>query len=407
MSSNNSDSPTDSLTAAGSLSRRSLLVRGAGFAAVGLVPGVLAACGGGDSSTAGTGTGATTTGAPQGEVGGTINYIGFQGEDYKEALKQFNQQNGITWKSSYITNGTVIPAKFAGGAGGYDIVNFTTAELPFVLSSGVDLQPIDTEQIPNYKLVEPFIDMVGAGNRFSNEAGELVALPIAWGALGISYDSAQIKEPTAWEQLLEPDFKGKLTVIDDPGPNYALVAKLLGFESSEMTQDQLEEANEYLKRVLENCRTLAPGWGDVANLLGTGEVQAAFGSWSAVDAFAAEAGSKSIRTNIDVEEGSIAFAEGYCLAPDAENVATVYAIMNQLLDPKTNAEAVSSIFCSSVVSGGAALQPKEVAALYPTEDEFEKYFSNNEIVKNPPVDGEFVTFPDLTEAWTQIKSEVA
>ncbi len=387
------------------LSRRALLQRGAGLAAVGLTPALLAACGGSSGGTTAASSGGTTAG-PTGTVGGTVNYFGYQGGDFLEQLKPFTQKNGINLKSSYLSTATEIPAKFAaGGNPGYDVIQFTTAEIPFMETSGVDLQPLDTSQISNWGNLEPFLGYVGSQN-FSNAAGDIVCLPTDWGALGITYDKTKMKTPTSWEQLTEPALAGKITTLDDPGSNFALTAEILGFNSAEMTKDQLDEASEYLKAILANCKSVAPSYGDIANLLATGEVEAAYASWSAVGAFAAEAGNKNIVTTVDLKEGTVAFAEGWYIPKGAENTATIYALMSELLDPKVNAEAASSVFCASVVKGGEAMQPKEVSSLYPSESEWQEFFGKNPLAVNPPAaSDEVVTYGEMIDRWTQIKSE--
>lgn len=390
----------------GELSRRALLQRGAGLAALGLTPALLAACGGSsDGTTAASGGG--TTAESTGSVGGTVRYFGYQGGDFLEPLKPFTQKNGVRIKSTYLSTAAEIPAKFAaGGNPGYDVLQFTSAETPFMETSSVGLQPLDTDQIPNFGNLEPFLAFAGS-ETFANEAGEIVCLPTDWGALGVTYDKTKIKTPTSWGQLAEPDFAGKITTLDDPGSNFALTAQILGFRSSEMTQDQLDEASAFMQPILANCKAIAPSYGDIANLLATGEVVAAYACWSAVGAFAAEGGNPNIVTTVDLEEGTVAFAEGWYVPDGAENVATIYALMSELLDPTVNAEAASSVFCASVVNGGQVKQPKEVSSLYPSEAEWEEFFGKNPLALNPAaVSDEFVTYGEMIERWTQLKNEV-
>ncbi len=389
------------------LSRRSLLQRGAGLAAVGLTPALLAACGGSSDGTTGSvSSGGATAAEPTGTVGGTVRYFGYEGSDFLEALKPYMQENGVKVQSSYLATGSEIPAKFAaGGNPGYDVVQFTSAEIPFVETSGVDLEPLDTSLIPNWGNLEPFLGYVGPEN-YSNEAGEIICLPTHFGALGITYDKTKMKTPTSWDQLAEPALAGKITAIDDPGANFALTAEILGFNSAEMTQAQLDEASEYLKGILANCKSIAPSFGDIGNLIASGEVIAAYACWTAVGAFAAEAGNKNVVTTLDLKEGAVSFSGGWCIPKGAENTASIYGLMSDLLDPKVNAEAASSIFCGSVVKGGEAKQPKEVSSLYPSESEWEEFFAKNPIAVNPPaVSDEFVTYGELIERWTQLKNE--
>ena len=386
------------------ISRRTLIQRGAGVAVLGMAPAVLAACGGGDSSSSAGTTGGATTAA---KVGGTITYFGYEGLDFPKTLQPFLKQNGLKIQAGYLTAVTDVPAKFAGGGNPeIDVLQFGNPEIPFMLTSGVELEPFDLEQLPNWKNIERFIELAGE-DKFQNEDGDLIAAPVAWGSLGVNYDASKIKAPTSWQQLIEPEFKDKITMIDDAGVNYALAAKILGFAVAEMDESKLDEASEFLKKVIGNAKTISPSFGDVANLIGSGEVEAVYAGLGLVSALAAEAGNADVKTTVDLKEGSLAFTETYTGPVDPPNLANAYAMVNEVLDSKVNPEAASSVILSSVVEGGPGKQPKSVSSLYPSEADWEKYFEKNDLVQNPPaVSDEFVTFGEMIERWTQIKGEV-
>jgi spermidine/putrescine-binding protein len=390
------------------ISRRTLMRRGAGLAALGVTPALLAACGGGgSSSSSSSGSSTASTGGEAAKVGGTIVYFGYEGIDFPKPLAKFNKENGLTVEAKYLTSVTEIPAKFAtGGNPEIDVLQFGDPELPFMLTSGVELEALDLEQIPNWKSVERFVELGGKQN-YQNENGDLVSVPVSWGSLGITYDSSKIKAPTAWQQLVEPEFKDKITMLDDAGVNYALAAKILGFKVGEMDEAKLKECSEFLKKVIANSKTISPSYGDISNLISTGEVEAVFAGFGLIDALAAESGNTKIRTNIDPEEGSLAFSENYNLPVGAPNPVNAYAMINEVLDSKVNPEAASSIILSSVVEGGPEKQPKSISSLYPSEKEWDSYFAKNELVQNPPaVSDQFITFGELIKEWTQIKTEV-
>jgi len=388
------------------LSRRVLLKKGgAGLVGLGLAPALLAACG--DDDDEGGGGSDTSSSSKPPKVGGTVDFVGYETEDYPDILKPFKQANDITIKSSYIGNTDDIAPKFAAGGGeGIDVVDYGSFASTRLQQSGVEFLPLDLERIPNWKNIEKFIDQTG-DQSYVNDAGEIVGAPIYWGALGITYDSSAIDEPKSWEELRGPAFKNKLTMIDSATTNYDLAAAILGYNSNEMTKDQLDEVNDYLKGILANCRKLAASFGDITNLFVSGEINAVFAGWAAVNVFAAGAGKKTIKTNLTPEEGSAAFVELWSIPADADNPDTVYALINELLEPKLNAAVADTTVGSATVTGAAALQAKPVASLYPAESDLASYFEQSVVYLNPPLESdEFVTFGDVTEAWQQIKSEV-
>jgi spermidine/putrescine transport system substrate-binding protein len=384
------------------LTRRSLFHKGAGLAALGVLPGLIAACGGG-----GTSSNSTSNSATADQIGGTINFLGFQGSDLKGPLKQFYKENNIQLKSNYIGTMSDIAAKFAGGGGNeIDIVEYSTSGNVRLQQSGVDLQPLDLSRIPNWKYVEDFVNLTGKSN-YSNEGGEIVSVPYAWGALGITYDSSAIAEPKSWKELRDPKYKGKLTLVDDPSTNYDLAAEVLGFSAAEMSQEQLEQVNEFMKEILVNAREVSPTFGDMANLIGAGEVEVIFGGWSAINTFAAEAGNPNVKTNLKPEEGGGVFVEQYGIAANSSKTDTVYAIMNEVIQPKVDANAAASVLESSVAEGSQRYQPRAVVDLYVPESDYESYFKTSAVsLDAPAISNEFVTFGEVTEAWTQVKAEV-
>ena len=385
----------------GLTTRRGLLKKGAGVAAVGMIPGIFAACGS-DSSTSSSG-GSTT--APE-EIGGTINYLGWQGSDQKAVLKQFYSQNGIRVNSTYIASMSDIPAKFAGGGSGVDLLEYSSSGHFRLEQSGVKLLPLDLDRIPNWKNVEDFVELTGASN-YSNANGEIVTVPYAWGSLGITYDSAKLSEPKSWKELRDPKYKNKLTLLDDPSTNYVLAAEILDIPPSEMSQDQLTEVSAFLKELLENAKQITPTFGDMSNLLASGEVEVAFGGWSAINAFAKESGNDNIKTNLEPEEGGGVFVEEYAIVEDSSQDDTLYAILNHVIDPKVNAAAAAALFEAPAAKGAQKYQPKEVVELSVPESDYASYFETSAVALDPPaVSSEFVTFGEVTEAWTQIKGEV-
>ena len=388
------------------VSRRALLKKGgAGVVGLAVAPGLLAACGSGGSSSSS--NGGTSSGSAAPKVGGKLDYLGYEGEDYPKILKQFERANGITVKSSYIGNTDDIAPKFAAGGGkGIDVVDYGSFAITRLQQSGVKFQPIDKERIANWKNVEKFIGYTGDSS-YVNEKGEIVGVPIYWGALGITYDSSAIDKPTSWEELRGPAFKGKLTMIDSATTNYDLAAAILGKRSNQMTKDDLAEVNDYLKGILANCRKLSNSFGDITNLFVSGEIQAVFAGWAAVNVFAAGAGKKTIKTNLTPKEGSAAFVELWSIPEGSDNADTAYALINELLDPKINAAAADATVGSATADGAIALQAKPVASLYPAESDLEAYFKKSVVYINAPLQSdEFVTFGDLTEAWQKLKSEV-
>jgi spermidine/putrescine-binding protein len=390
---------TTSLWAAGErgLSRRDLLQRGAATVAVAGIPGILSACGDDDEDASGGDAGASQ------KVGGTLDYLGWEGEDFPELLADWKRKNGVQVKSSYIGSMSDIPPKFqAGGGGGIDVINYSSNGTARLLGSGVPFAPLDVERLPNRR---GLVDFFGSDpeKNFVNDEGEVIAVPLLWGAMGISYNANEVREPTAWEELLEPGFKGKITILDDPSTCFGVAAALLDFDPAQMTQDQFEETGDYLRRVVGQAKQVTASFGDMATLLASGEVVAAWAGYPPVDAFAADAGNKNIRTNIDLEEGSASFSECYAINAEADNPGTAYAMINTLLEIKLAAQAADAILLPPTLTAALKQTSKDITSAYPAD--LDEFLARAPMVKDAPAQSdEFVSFGEVTEAWNAIKS---
>ena len=180
------ETPRTDLVSGSDWTRRRLLKSAAGVGALALTPAFLAACGSGDSTTSATTGGGGGGGG--GTVGGTLNYLGWQAEDYQELLAPWKKKNGVTIHPQFIGNMSDIAAKYAAGGGGeYDIINFSSNGTSRLLGSGVPFMALDLKQLPNYDGLIDFFKKDPL-NTFKNETGEVVAVPVTWGAIGINYD---------------------------------------------------------------------------------------------------------------------------------------------------------------------------------------------------------------------------
>jgi spermidine/putrescine-binding protein len=379
--------------------RRSVLQGALGATAALALPGLLAACGGSKGSAT-----ASSAGGGAEEVGGTLRYLGWQGEDFQELLAPWMRRNGVTIEPSFIDNMSGIAAKYAAGGGSeFDIINFSSNGTQRLLGSGVPFMPLDLERVPNFAGVQKFFQ---DNESLQNEDGEIVAIPTAWGALGVSYDSKAVSAPAAWGDLLEPEFKGKITVIDDPSTAFGLAAPILGYNGGEMTQDQFGEVRGYLEKVVAQAKKLTPSFGDMATLLASGEVIAAWGGYSSIDAFAAEAGNSDIRTQIELSDGSASFTECYAIPEDGQNAATAYAMIDALLEPKSNAAVANAMILAPTVDAAWPRVEPTIEQLFPKGTAaIESFLAKAPLVLDPPAQStEFVNFGEITQAWTEIKA---
>jgi spermidine/putrescine transport system substrate-binding protein len=354
---------------------RGAMLRGALGTILGIgALGSLAACGSGDEESATTAAvgsdaaastaseAAATTQAPAGEVGGTLQYIGWEGYDNPDVAKPFTDQYGVTIKSTYTGNGDETLVKLEqGGAGIYDVVTANKDNLLSILPRGV-LQPLDAQRLPNVSVFPAF-----ENTPWTTYEGQLYTIPGVWGDEPVVYRPDKWTEiPAKYTDFADPKYKGALTTLDDPYSNIWLFSKSVFPEKdqpSRLTQEELDQVVDAMLEVKPNFVTIGATFGDVADLLIRGDASIALDGWSAFLVWAEEKDVTLAYANPSVD-GSFLWSDGYGIATDAPNVDTAYAFIDWMTAPAQNAKIADALTSASTSPEGADMQDPAVQKLY-------------------------------------------
>lgn len=383
------------------LTRLELVKRGgmAAFLAAG-APTLLAACGGDDNASS-----STTGEAPA--ASGNIDFLSWQGYDLSDkavpSMKAWKDANNVTMKASYIANNDEFVAKFkAGGTKGVELTTYGQGFADYWTQLGI-LKPLDADKIPNLANLFPYFAS-DQGNYWVNSDGERFGVPLSWGLVALIYDSAVIPSPpTSFDILFEPKYKGKVLVQDDPLSVFTSAAHYHGFKMDQLTADQFETCKSYLKELLGQTKKNSPTVGDAASLLASGEAALMYSGWFAIAGFAAAAGGKSIKPALP-DKGGYTYVDSYAILPDADNVDTALAFVNQSLVPQTAAEAAISLTGGTAVADAVPLLTDELRALY-SYDKLDELFEKAPLFGVPPQQSdEYVTYQQMLDAWDELKA---
>jgi spermidine/putrescine transport system substrate-binding protein len=407
------------------LSRRDLLRRsGIAVVTLGAAPTLLAACGGGDEEEAATSaapattapattapatsaaaeTGAETVAAEAPAASGTIDFLSWEGYDIPGALESWKAENGVEVNATYIGNHNDIQAKIKAGGTGYDIITYYQGYKPLYTELGI-LEPLDEAKLPNLSGMFPFFG--GDYKNFWVDAdGTRTGVPWTWGALGLTYDSAAIDAPTSYDVMFEPSMKGKITIIGDPIGAFTQTGHILGFDVSTMTDDQFAQAQDYLKQIVAQSRSVSPSYGDATSLLVAGDVVLVYEGWASMNEFARSAGKDTVLTVIP-SEGGYSYCDSWAIPTGADNPDTAYSWINTSLDPAVNAKANTDLVAGVTVEAAVAELPPEIAELYDYTN-IDATFEVAPLYANPPVESdEYVTIDRVFEAWDEIAAGAA
>jgi spermidine/putrescine transport system substrate-binding protein len=216
------------------------------------LPSILAACGinPGASPSAGGASQVPLPSAPAGvlDFANWPAYIDIDEEsgDYP-TLAKFEEEQGITVTYTESINdneeffGTIQPDLAAGNAPGYDIIVMTDWMIEKMVRLGY-LQPLDHSKIPNFEAnaldlyKDPWYD---PGNTHS----------LAWqsGITGIGYNPTLTgREITTFDDLLDPEFEGRVGMFSEMRDTMSLTLLSLGIEPEDATVEQAAQARDKL-----------------------------------------------------------------------------------------------------------------------------------------------------------------
>ncbi len=397
------------------LSRRELLKKGGiSLVALGAVPTLLAACGGGSgetttaeepATTAAATTAAeepaTTAEAAAPEATGTVDYLSWEGYDIPDQLKAWREANGIKVNATYIGNHDEIQAKIAAGGGSYDVITYYQGYKPLYAELGI-LSPLDTSKIPNLAGLFPYFQS-DIGNFWIDADGTQTGVPWTWGSIGLTWDEATLPGGLgSWYDLLDPKFKNKIGLPDDPVGSFTLASHVLGYDPSTVTQEQKTEVVDLLTQIVQQAKSIAPSFGDMTTQLVAGDIVACWQGWAAMNSFAADAGTTTVMTQVP-EEGSFSFCDLYAIPTTADNPDAAYSWFNEAISPKVNAAAAEFLVGAVTVADSVQYLNEATASLYPYE-EIDSLLERAPFYNNPPVESdEYVTYQEWIDTWQEIK----
>jgi spermidine/putrescine transport system substrate-binding protein len=399
--------PTEPESPSQRFTRRQLIYQGAVLAAaLGVAPGILAACGGETGTTAAASGSASAAG---GSVAGTVSFLSWQGYDLVgvPAMDKWCKDNDVVVKSTYISTHADITSKFTtgGGKGIYNTSSYFQGYGPWYESLGIPT-PLDMSKVPNFKDTYPIFQTGPIAEHWYNINGNQLCVPFTWGLMGCNYDSAKTSAPASYLDLLDPKYKGKVGIVDDLIGSIVIGAHVKGlFKTDSLyTPDEAKQIMSYWTELKKNARTIIPSYGNMADQFVAGEIIVGVPGWAAVNNFAAGKGDKTVAHTVP-QEGAAAFTDGYMIPPDAPEMDTVYAWINQALTPEVQAQTAEFLVQGAVTPAAVPLMSAETAALYPY-DQIDDILTNQAPLEAIPVDAPsgYVSWDEWNKIWTAFKA---
>jgi spermidine/putrescine-binding protein len=204
---------------------------------------------------------------------------------------------------------------------GYDVV------VPSDFMAGIMgrlglLAELDLERIPNVRDLEPHLQQLpfDPTHRF--------AIPYFWGTVGIGYNADVVTEPpTSWEALWDPQFSGRISMLNDEREVFGLALRALGYSLNSVDPQAIQQAKH--KLIVQKPLVKAYTSDQFDQLLVAGEVVLAH-AWGGPVARAMRE-RPSIRYVIPQEGGTI-WTDCLAVLASSPNQALAMDFINYLLD---------------------------------------------------------------------------
>ncbi len=277
-------------------------------------------------------------------------------------LDQFTKETGIrVIYTTYESNEAMYAKLKLLDGKGYDIVVPSSYFVDLMQKDGL-LAPIDKEKLPNLKDVDPFI----MANSLTED--DTYSVPYMWGAQGFMVNKKAVDpaEITSWNDLLRPEFHGKLLLSDDLRDSFGAALKATGASINSTNTEEIQKAYLWLRELSKGVRIF-----DVTaakQALISEEVMAGL-IWNG-DAYIANAENPDL-TFIYPKEGVPLWVDSFAIPSGAKNIDNAHIFINFMLRPDIAAICVEEYNYTSASLETKELLDKELVdsnLLFPTED---------------------------------------
>jgi spermidine/putrescine-binding protein len=236
--------------------------------------------------------------------------------------------------------------------------------------------------------------------------GQLYGVPWNWGSLPLMYDPEQVKTPPeSWLDLMKPEFKGKVAMVDDPLGNLLIWGTVVTGKpmGTILTKDELKKVIDTLIELKKNqARAFFASYGDMADAFARNEVTASAIGWEAVAVWAKGKG-KTIHYTIP-KEGTGMFMDCLCIPKNSPHVELTYKMINHIISPEP--QKIFAVEQSAGITNLKAvpLLPPELVQSYSYSD-LDDFMKKARLQPVPPTesDGSVATYDDFLQEYARLQ----
>jgi spermidine/putrescine transport system substrate-binding protein len=306
-----------------------------------------AGCGGGSGNT----EVAPAPDDPSAPATGTLKLFTYGDTVADQMIQPFEKANpDLNLEIATFDSNKAAAANLAGGFEA-DVVEVCTDEMEPLLARGL-LRPLDEKAVPAFHELA-FAD----APEVRDDAGNVLFVPASAGPQGLIVNTDQIDpaDVKSWTDLFDDAYAGNAALEATPLTALGAAALALGLDDPmNLSDDQVEEAKQYLLDHRDNFRAFAESDASMVNLFKSGEVVIADGGRGTTQAM--------IDDGVPVEwiapeEGAMSWVCGLAITSKAQNIDAAYKLINYYASPE--AQAISGDM------GFVAMNPKALPMVSP------------------------------------------
>lgn len=200
------------------------------------------------------------------------------------------------------------------------------------------IRELDHTKLSNFGALDPKLlnQEYDPGNKYS--------VPYMWGAVGLAYNSKHIPKGslTRWNQLLTPEFKGKIILTDDLRDAFGLALRATGHSVNATDPKAITDSYDFLAKLKPSVRVFdvtAIKQALISEEVWVGPI------WNG-DFLVAKEENEALDF-VFPEEGAVLWADCFVIPSGAENVENAYAFINYMLRPEVAVRCIEEYKYSS------------------------------------------------------------
>jgi putative spermidine/putrescine transport system substrate-binding protein len=299
----------------------------------------LVACGGSSSSSSSNAKLPTTIGKGEGK----LNVIAWEGYTQPQWVKPFEQQTGCQVNAKYAgSSDEMVTLMRQGGGTQYDLVS-ASGDASLRLIRGGDVAPVNVNLIPGW---QDFIPQLKSPPHNTVD-GKHYGVSLQWGPNTLLYNTTKVTPaPTSWDTIYSPQYKGEVTVPDNPIQIAVAALYLSKHQPSlgitdpyELTSAQLDAAVKLLKQQRPLIKKYWALASDEIDLFKNGD--AVIGASWPYQTNTLQAAKTPVKDLIPTE-GATGWADTWMLSAHAQHPNCAYQWMKWVSTPQVQAQQAIS-----------------------------------------------------------------